>query len=111
MVLFVGRIAVWDANLDQFEGNNDTHQLKEIWAAKHDTQVGRWVTVFKAQWSPYYDDLAPHVMVGHQFPVIVVVPLPWSIDLNLHSDMCGKSGREHEAAVDHLERTFGESYC
>jgi len=54
--------SVWDANPKKFIANSSTENLKEIWSARHDTQVGRWVTVFKAQWSPYAD-VAPHVAV------------------------------------------------
>jgi len=57
-------LVVWDANPDKFVTNSPTGDLKQVWSARHDTQVGRWVTVFKAQWSPYAD-VAPHVAVGH----------------------------------------------
>ncbi|KAG7530503.1 hypothetical protein FFLO_04993 [Filobasidium floriforme] len=58
------RIRVWDANPSKFVDNSPTRNLTEVWQARHDTQVGRWVTVFKAQWSPYAD-IAPHIMVGN----------------------------------------------
>jgi hypothetical protein len=72
---------VWDANPSKFVDNSPTRNLTEVWQARHDTQVGRWVTVFKAQWSPY-PDIAPHIMVGIRLSVTSEVYMTLNLPLD-----------------------------
>ncbi|EJD02328.1 WD40 repeat-like protein [Fomitiporia mediterranea MF3/22] len=56
-------LRIWDVG-DELNRGGAFRSFKPFCNIKHDCQTGRWVTIFKAQWSPN-PDAYPHFTIGN----------------------------------------------
>ncbi|KAL5529639.1 hypothetical protein ACEPAG_5624 [Sanghuangporus baumii] len=56
-------LRIWDVH-EQLQKGGAFRSFKPLCTIRHDCQTGRWVTVFKTQWSPN-PDVYPHFTVGN----------------------------------------------
>ncbi|EJD52938.1 WD40 repeat-like protein [Auricularia subglabra TFB-10046 SS5] len=73
----------WNVRPDQVARSGALGSFRPLGSLSHDCQTGRWLTVFKAQWSPN-PDTYPHFTVGNMHHSLDIVTWKGEVVGKLH---------------------------